>query len=479
MLSTLRGRSSCMFIFRALYILIVLLTFFCFLVWSGILDRLPNELIGYIMVEIFVGLDPKSRAFHNQRYILSLVSRFWLAMIQSLPELWKVLSVNYFVTTAYVRNFLKVVKTRRFTMAILCSRCLDGSNNMTDDWIYIHHALRLIIGSVSQWERFYISATYISTIQTLLSVFLNKHGNNLCHLFITYHKRSNIATNLPRSCVFLPHLPSLVSLTVVGVSLKWRTFPIGQNLSTLILSDFPRRMWPTFDKFIKMLLAAPNIIEMSICNMGCLHLPSPTSAPFILDRIQRLRIGLGGYGGVENFTYIMQFIQLLRFPVLQKLEVEARSEAAIAVFVSIPLFDHVRTVSLATRSNNVRSMVSIYAVLSSTVHLDLRYTTHSAVAALGCRVARQRVPVLPCLRDVSVRSIDHMWMEMHTAIRRRRSLCPVFNLTIVVYRMTSRLVIGDYQPHQYQVIRHIVLEIIWKKCPLPRPMFFPFRRYIA
>lgn len=402
------------------------------------------------MVEYCAAFDPLARAFVSRRTILSLVCRFWFAIIYSVPSLWTVLCIDHRTDPDHIRTFLGVVQNRRFTVSIFCACRFYGVCSC--EWGVLRRTLQIALHSVLQWDRLYFYSNSLSTIQAFLNVFIGRRSNTLTGLSITHY--GNARSSRHRSHLYLPPLPYLSSLELFGARVPWRALPFGLSLRKLTFTDIPKWLWPNFDIFVACMRAAPNLVDLSICNAGCLRLPAWTSTPVVFDSIRRLRLGLGGYDD-EDPCDIMLLIRLLRFPMLQVLELEARSEIAIAAFTAVPLFEHVRSVELLMPSACVSSMVMLYATLPSVAYLDLRRCTTAAVVAIGCRSGHNRKPVLPFLTNIFL--VDHQWVDLRLAIRRRRSLCSVFHLTIGVYRLIKPFV----DTRLFAKVYAMVYNIVW------------------
>ncbi|KAJ7855746.1 hypothetical protein B0H14DRAFT_2579210 [Mycena olivaceomarginata] len=91
---------------------------------------------------------------------------------------------------------------------------------------------------------------------------------------------------------------------------------------------------------------------------------------------------------------------------------------------------HVTSVCVNTTLEDVEALATLYMVLPSATSMDLCFSSAAAIAALGCRIVPFRSAVLPELKQVIV--VDNEWEELHVALRRRRSLCPIYGLKVMV-----------------------------------------------
>ncbi|KAJ7884639.1 hypothetical protein B0H14DRAFT_3432366 [Mycena olivaceomarginata] len=94
------------------------------------------------------------------------------------------------------------------------------------------------------------------------------------------------------------------------------------------------------------------------------------------------------------------------------------------------MFLHVTSVCVNMTSEDVEALATLYLVLPAATSMDLCFSSAAAIAALGCRIVPSRSVVLPESTQVFI--VDDEWKELHVALQRRRSLCPIYGLKVMV-----------------------------------------------
>ncbi|KAJ7884637.1 hypothetical protein B0H14DRAFT_2564341 [Mycena olivaceomarginata] len=382
----------------------------------------PPEIVGRIFVLYCCAHSALTPEFAVARGTLSLLSQYWLIVVQSVPQLWSVLCLDDTTDPSSVEGFLRVAGEHRFSVSMFSAGPWDTLLLFTNHPPVLQGVLNLLMA---------LPTFAVSALSLTLYNYLAPRGSYAPLVLSLWH-------------------PTMSSLELRGVPVLWPSTLLGTGLVKLCLIDLPRSQWPAYADFVHCIAHSPRLLELSLRAVSCTNIPSSVHTPLFLRSVTKLSIS-SGYEDDSVSALVFAVVRTMCFPSVADLDLELNSTSAVYTFSRYPHFHHVRSISLATDSDSLYTLSALFAGFTSATRLDLLRSTASTFAALGTRSCRSRTPVLPSLAELVM--VDEPWDVLHLALRRRRSLCPVYKLTLSVVFEDCALIIILYETRNMGVHR--------------------------
>jgi hypothetical protein len=112
----------------------------------------PPEIIGRIFVLYCYAHSALTPKFVVAWGTLSLVSQYWLVVVQSVPQLWSVLCLDDTTDPTSVNGFLCVAGEHRFAVSMCSAGPIRLHYKLAFKWMNFLPCLTLALPSVAQWD---------------------------------------------------------------------------------------------------------------------------------------------------------------------------------------------------------------------------------------------------------------------------------------------------------------------------------------
>ncbi|KAJ7637957.1 hypothetical protein DFH06DRAFT_1138604 [Mycena polygramma] len=381
---------------------------------SGLSD-FPVELFQKVLACAFGSYFHQRTNFIAVRGIAMLVCRAWRNFIVSSAEFW----VQYEVRPNRPLVHFSLLETR-FGCHLTDFRVhlgLDGAtsvdrSSMEDCISFIaHHSMRTRALCIE-------SCNHIG-LPLVASSLLLADAPHLHTLEFAYAPRT-ISTRPRRP--FPPlfrsgtGVPSLRVLRFDNFVLSWTHLTIYAHLTILVFSNLERTLAPTVHQLRAVLLAAANLVKLSLRDLHCPSFSGDVH-PVVLLHVTDLDICYRGDRGIAAL------VSACHFPSIESLNVTFKSPSDVQ-----SLLDSHQMLSTITRFHasglvsSSEKAAEIFANLQSVVHMDLFDAGGDLFEALNISVEKHSPSVCPHLKKLSLSNVP--LRELYAFVQRRDTRGP-------------------------------------------------------